>query len=121
MGVALTLGMSVLSIAPKNLVSLLVASLALFSIACAGEDEGTRYSGGDLEGALTTTAIQPLTCESGTVQSCTIWLGQHGDLNNCVHGVDVCAQGSWTGCMDEETLSADPELFASLTESPIAE
>lgn len=108
--------MSVLSLASKNLVSLLVASFALFSLACAGSDEPTQYTAGDLDGALTSTAIQPLQCESGTVQSCTIWLGQHGDLNNCVHGVDVCAQGAWTGCMDEETLSDDPELFASLTE-----
>lgn len=108
--------MSVLSIAPKNLVSLLVASLALFSVACAGADEAPRYTGGDLDAALTSTSIQPLLCESGTVQSCTIWLGQHGDLNNCVHGVDVCAQGEWTGCVDEESLSADPELFATLAE-----
>lgn len=108
--------MSVLSIASKNLVSLLVASFALFSVACAGSDEAPQYTGGDIEGALTSTTIQPLSCESGTIQSCTIWLGQHGDLNNCVHGVDVCAQGAWTGCMDEESLSADPDLFASLTE-----
>lgn len=113
MGVALTLGMFALRVTSKKLVSLLVTSLALFSVACAGGDEDPRYSGGDLEGALTRTT-QALQCESGTVQSCTIWLGQHGDLNNCVHGVDICAQGEWTGCVDEETLSDNPELFATL-------
>jgi hypothetical protein len=110
------LGMSVLKIASKNLVSLLVASFALFSVACAGGDEQPRYTASDLDGALTGTSSQALQCESGTVQNCTIWLGQHGDLSNCAHGVDVCAQGEWTGCIDETTLSENPDLFASLAE-----
>src|SRR5689334_21072197 len=116
MGVALTLGMSVLNIASKNLVSLLVASFALFSVACAGGEEAPQYTAGDVDGALTSSSSQALSCEAGAIQTCTIWLGQHGDLNNCVKGVEVCAQGEWTGCMDEATLSDDPELYASLTE-----
>ncbi|MEY2935087.1 MAG: hypothetical protein RL033_5836 [Pseudomonadota bacterium] len=116
MGVALTLGMSVLNLSSKNLVALLVASFAVFSVGCAGGDEAPQYTASDLPGALTGTSAQALTCESGTVQNCTIWLGQHGDLSNCAHGVDVCAQGEWTGCIDEAELSENPDLYASLTE-----
>jgi hypothetical protein len=108
--------MSVLTITSKNLASLLLASLALFSVGCAGGDEAPQYTASDLPGALTGTSAQALQCESGTVQNCTIWLGKHGDLTNCAHGVDVCAQGEWTGCIDEETLSENPEMFASITE-----
>jgi hypothetical protein len=116
MGVALTLGMSVLNIAPKNLLSLLLASFALLSVACAGGEEGPQYTASDIEGGLTGSATQALRCETGAVQSCTIWLGQHGDLNNCVKGVELCAQGEWTNCMDEETVASDPDLYASITE-----
>ncbi len=108
--------MSVLKPASKNLASLLVASFAFLSVACAGGDENPRYTASDSETALTSTTTQALRCESGAVQSCTIWLGQHGDLANCVHGVDVCARGEWTGCVDEATLADDPELYASITE-----
>jgi hypothetical protein len=108
--------MSVLNIAPKNLVSLLVASFALLSVACAGTDEAPQYTASDIEGGLTGSSTQALRCESGAVQTCTIWLGQHGDLNNCVKGVEVCAQGEWTGCMDEAALADDPDMYASLAE-----
>jgi hypothetical protein len=108
--------MSVLNIAPKNLASLLLASFALLSVACAGSDESPQYTATDIDGTLTGSSTQALRCESGAVQSCTIWLGQHGDLNNCVKGVEVCAQGEWTGCMDEATLADDPDMYASLAE-----
>jgi hypothetical protein len=115
MRVALTLGMS-LKIGNRNLLSLL-AALSLFSVACAGAgDESPQYTGGDAPGVVAGTAAQALQCDSGAVQSCTIFLGQHGDLSNCAHGLDVCTDGAWTGCIDDETLSQDPELFAVLTE-----
>jgi len=47
-------------------------------------------------------------------ETCTIWLGQHGDLSNCIHGLDVCSDGAWTGCIDEDTLAANPDLYGSL-------
>jgi hypothetical protein len=41
-------------------------------------------------------------------------LGQHGDLNNCIHGMDVCSDGAWTGCIDDDTLAANPDLYGAL-------
>jgi hypothetical protein len=109
--------MSVLTLAPRNLVALLVASLALFSVACQGGDDSPQYTGGDIAGGLAGTSTQALRCQAGEVQSCTIWLGQHGDLSNCAHGLDVCSNGAWSGCIDEETLSENPELYASISEA----
>jgi hypothetical protein len=106
--------MSVLKTAPRQLVALLAASLALFSIACSGGDESPRYTAGDVRGSVTGTSTQALECESGATSTCTIWLGQHGDLGNCIHGLDVCSNGSWTGCIDDETLASNPDLYASL-------
>jgi hypothetical protein len=106
--------MSVFGIAPRSLVSLFVAALALFSVACQAGDESPQYTGGDLHGSVTGASTQALACESGSTQTCTIWLGQHGDLSNCVHGLDVCSQGAWTGCIDEETLASNPDLYDSL-------
>jgi hypothetical protein len=108
--------MSALQIAPRKLIALFAASLALFSVACAGGDDSPQYSATDLHGSssVTGTSTQALECESGATAACTIWLGQHGDLSNCVHGLDVCSNGSWTGCIDDETLASDPDLYASL-------
>lgn len=107
--------MSALQIAPRQLIALFAAALALFSVACAGGNDSPQYSATDLQGSSATgTFIQALQCESGATTTCTIWLGQHGDLANCVHGLDVCSNGSWTGCIDEETLASDPDLYASL-------
>jgi len=106
--------MSALKVTARNFVALVTASLALFSVACAGGEEGPSYTGTDLSTPTITTSTQPLECEAGAVESCTIFLGQHGDLSNCVEGLDVCSQGSWTGCIDNETLSESPELMAAL-------
>jgi hypothetical protein len=110
--------MSVLQTAPRQLVALLAASLALFSVACAGGDDSPQYTASDVQGSVTGagtgTSQQALECESGTSATCTIFLGRHGDLSNCIHGLDVCANGAWTGCIDEETLASNPDLYASL-------
>jgi len=106
--------MSALQIAPRQLVALLAASLALFSVACAGGDDAPQYTASDIHASATGTSSQALECESGSTSTCTIWLGQHGDLSNCAHGLDVCSNGSWTGCIDDETLASNPDLYASL-------
>jgi len=106
--------MSALQFAPRQLVALFAASLALFSVACAGGNDSPRYTASDIEGSATGTSAQALECESGSSATCTIWLGQHGDLSNCVHGLDVCANGSWTGCIDDDTLASNPDLYSSL-------
>ena len=102
------------NVTARNFVALVTASLALFSIACAGGEESPSYPGTDLNAPTVATSTHALECEAGSVESCTIFLGQHGDLSNCVEGLDVCSNGSWTGCIDNETLSDSPDLFASL-------
>lgn len=107
-----------LEIVARKLAALVLGSLALCSVACSGGDDARTYTGTDLEASATPTPVNAATattsCEAGAVRSCTIWLGQHGDLSNCIHGVDVCADGAWTGCIDEDTISSDPNLYASL-------
>jgi hypothetical protein len=106
--------MFALQIGPRQLVALFAASLALFSVACAGSDDSPGYTATDVRGGVAGTSVQALECEAGSTSTCTIWLGQHGDLSNCVHGLDVCSNGSWTGCIDDETLASNPDLYDSL-------
>ncbi len=106
--------MSVLKMVARNAALLTALTAALFSVACASEPGQPTYTGTDVELDLAETA-QPLRCDTGAVQDCTIWLGRHGDLSNCVHGLDVCSDGAWTGCIDEATLSENPALYAQLT------
>ena len=113
MPVALTRCMS-LKIVARKLAALAAASLALCSMACSGGDEARTYTGTDVEAGLVTESVAAATCETGAVQSCTIWLGQHGDLSNCIHGVNVCSDGTWSKCLDEDTIANNPDLYASL-------
>jgi hypothetical protein len=113
MPVALTRCMS-LKIVARKLAALVAATLALCSVACAGGDEARTYTGTDVEAGLVTESVAATTCQAGAVQSCTIWLGQHGDLSNCIHGVNVCSDGAWSKCLDEDTVANNPDLYASL-------
>src|SRR5262245_22311999 len=97
--------MSVLKNAARNVNLLLVAIASLLSVACAGEEPRTSYANTDVEAPADVMVGQPAACETGAIQSCTIWLGRHGDLANCLHGVDVCMAGEWSGCIDEETMA----------------
>lgn len=106
--------MSVLKIAANRVNLLLVAAAAALSVACAGEEPRTTYASTDVESGDVTIG-QPGQCESGAVQSCTIWLGRHGDLSNCIHGVEVCTAGDWSSCIDEETMAENPELYSELS------
>lgn len=115
MRVALTRSMSLLFTAARKLSLLVSLTAILGSVACAGEEEQPSYTATDVEASELAATGQPLRCEAGEVRSCTIWLGQHGDLANCVHGLDICStEGSWTGCVDEVVLSEHPDLYAQL-------
>ena len=87
-------------------------------MACSGDSGRPTYTSTDIElnaEADVVAAVAPLGCTSGDTQSCTIYLGQHGDLTNCVEGIDICSAGEWTGCVDEASLAENPELISQLT------
>lgn len=100
----------------RRLPFLLAAAVSLLGVACSGAaDDRPAYAGSSDEWLLGTSSAS-LSCERGEVRSCTIWLGSHGDLNNCVFGVDVCMDaGDWSGCIDDATLSDHPELYSELS------
>jgi hypothetical protein len=106
--------MSVLKVAARHALLLVSLVAALGSVACSGTDDKPAYANTDIEGGQLAETGQPLRCEEGASHSCTIWLGQHGDLANCVHGLDICSEGAWTGCIDEGTLSENPNLYSEL-------
>lgn len=113
MRVALTLCMSVLSLS-RHFALLLAATAALGTVACSGANDQPTYTGTDVELGATAENHEAVRCESGSVQECTIFLGRHGDLSNCIHGLDICSEGAWTGCIDEATISENPELYSEL-------
>ena len=113
MHVALTRCMSVRSLS-RQFALLLAATAALGSVACSGANDQPTYTATDVEVGATAEPHEAVRCESGTVRDCTIFLGRHGDLSNCIHGVDVCADGAWMGCVDDATFSENPDLDADL-------
>jgi len=74
----------------------IAAVASLLGVACSGDGGQPAYTATDVE-LNATAAVAPIACQTGATQSCTIFLGQHGDLSNCVEGIDLCPGGSWTG------------------------
>jgi hypothetical protein len=96
---------------------LVVAVASLFGVACAGEGEAPTYTATDVDADIATAVDVPSSsaCATGQTRACKIVLGQHGDLSNCVEGLDVCSDGEWTGCIDEASLAENPELVSQLS------
>lgn len=94
---------------------LIAAAASLFGVACAGDSGQPTYTATDIELNAPQAVAAVSGCETGDTRSCTIFLGQHGDLNNCIEGIDVCSAGQWTGCIDEASLAENPELVSQLT------
>jgi len=97
--------------------ALLVVIASLFGVACAGEGEALTYTATDVDADIATAVDVPSSaaCTTGETRACKIALGQHGDLTNCVDGLDVCSGGEWTGCIDEASLAENPELVSQLS------
>jgi hypothetical protein len=94
-----------------------VAVASLFGVACAGEREAPTYTPTDVDADGATAVVAPsgASCITGDTRACKIVLGQHGDIANCVDGLDVCSGGEWTGCIDEASLAENPELVSQLS------
>lgn len=93
----------------------LTAASSLLGVACSGAGDQPTYASLDVDVTATTAAATPAGCAAGTTRSCVIYLGQHGDLNNCLKGLDVCSGGEWTGCIDDASLAENPELVSQLS------
>jgi hypothetical protein len=98
---------------------LLVAVASLLGVACSGGSEQPTYTATDVElNSDDATAVVvgegAAACTTGETKSCTIFLGRHGDLANCVKGLDVCSAGEWTGCVDEASFAENPQLMSQL-------
>ena len=95
---------------------LLVAVSSVFGVACASESAAPTYAPTDIEGDEATAVSAPASveCVTGETRACKIYLGQHGDVANCLEGLDVCSAGEWTGCVDEASLAENPELLSQL-------
>jgi hypothetical protein len=93
---------------------LIAAAASLFGVACAGDSGQPTYTATDVELNAPAAVGAASGCETGAARVCTIFLGQHGDINNCVEGLDVCSGGVWTGCVDDATFDENPELLSQL-------
>lgn len=41
-------------------------------------------------------------CDLGMSRDCRVWLPTSGDVKNCFVGTQVCADGTWSGCLDDQ-------------------
>ncbi|MBE7481615.1 MAG: hypothetical protein HS104_16745 [Polyangiaceae bacterium] len=43
-------------------------------------------------------------CETGATRSCKVQLPTHGSIETCYLGVNLCVDGVWSECGDEDAL-----------------
>jgi hypothetical protein len=80
---------------------------ALFTVACGGADEDPERVGETLTGSSPLnrpSAVLAAPCESGHVQTCRVELPEHNGVKTCFTGVQLCVEGRFSECVDEETL-----------------
>ncbi|MFO0566949.1 MAG: hypothetical protein U0263_14880 [Polyangiaceae bacterium] len=63
-----------------------------------GDDAGTEDDGGNLPDAATGP------CATGTTKTCTVNLPKHEGIKSCFKGVQLCVEGTWSECGDDEDL-----------------
>ncbi len=94
-------------------VHFVVLAASLLSVACGADAGSPQFTPTDADEVSPDQSLA-IGCEQGAVKSCTIYLGRHGDLSNCIHGLEVCADGEWSDCVDEDTMATNPDLYAAL-------
>lgn len=98
----------------RSVAVLLAAAASFCSVACSNGSDRPEYAATDTDVETATEVAGGSLCATGSVRTCTIVLGTHGGVPNCVEGVDICADGAWTGCIDEATLAENPDLYGEL-------
>ena len=93
---------------------LIAAAASLLGVACSGDSGQPTYTATDVELNAPEAVGAVSGCESGQTRTCTINMGEHAGINNCVEGLDVCSAGQWTGCIDDGTFDENPELLSQL-------
>ncbi|HWO11921.1 MAG TPA: hypothetical protein VNN80_20650 [Polyangiaceae bacterium] len=94
---------------------IVAAATSLFVVACGADSGQPTYTGTDIELNAGEAVAAVGGCQTGDTRACTISLGEHGGIENCVEGLDVCSAGEWTGCIDEASLAENPELVSQLS------
>lgn len=41
-------------------------------------------------------------CDEGTSRDCRVWLPTSGGVKHCFVGTQVCVEGTWSGCLDDQ-------------------
>lgn len=80
-----------------------LAGLALASGACSGGDDRPAPAAPGMTTGATPTLTPPATCTPGSVQVCSITLGENNGILSCYEGIQECgADGRFGACKDGE-------------------
>lgn len=87
---------------------------ALLVSACSGAAERPPPPDDSATGAVAPDAADPgddpasapaaTPCETGATRSCKVQLPTHGSIETCYLGVNLCVDGVWSECGDEDAL-----------------
>ena len=80
----------------------LATGAAIFSMAAVGcgEDGAPAIGSGSGVGGHPVGDGGVVPCTEGTVESCTVYVGEHNGVLSCYEGVQVCEGGTFGPCKD---------------------
>lgn len=91
---------------------IVVVSAILVSACSGGADRPAPPGGNDSAGESPPPADdqdpaddpKPTECETGDTHTCKVQLPTHGSIETCYVGVNLCVDGVWSECGDEDAL-----------------
>ncbi|MBI3204814.1 MAG: hypothetical protein HYZ29_24980 [Myxococcales bacterium] len=90
---------------------IVVMSALLLGACSGGTDRPAPPSGSDTQPATAPTPDDgddpkdaPTGCETGATRTCKVQLPTHGSIETCYLGVNLCVDGEWSECGDEDAL-----------------
>jgi hypothetical protein len=98
----------------------MLLSAGVVMLACSAEEMPAAAGGAGWRGVREVGAIDPGSCAEGTIQSCSITLGEHEGVLSCYEGKQQCLGGTFGECEDGRYFELERTALTSAAQRLLA-